>query len=478
MKKVLSACLAAVLLAGGLALTSTAAYADDSGSAGLPSEQAVEQTDANAGETAGDDQGGGDAVEQTGATDETGATDGQSSGDTGDTGEVSESVDTGAQTESATTFTAPETTVQTFGSQHKPSKPEKPSKKPAKPDAIVTYGEWEKTDVDCVKGVETYTRTVTTQDWTWSDHKKKWVKGEVTETTETKECDVKPGQCVPEKPEPVVTYGKWKKTSVDCELGIETYTRTVYTQDWKWSDHKKKWVKGEVTETTETKECEIKPGVCPPEKPEPVVTYGEWEVTAVDCTVKTQTLTRTVTTQDWKWSDHKKKWIPGEVTETTETETTEATPEQCPDPDEIVPVAPSVSSATAVCDDGQVIRGTGTITLPAIANASWEGTESGTITDVDPGEYTFRLIADEGFVIADANGFVDGVVTVTVADAGTPDCAVPTTPVDPGTPAKPASVAKLAVTGGSVAPWLLPAGALALLAGLAATIRSARASRR
>ncbi len=185
MKKVLSACLAAVLLAGGLALTSTAAYADDSGSAGLPSEQAVEQTDANAGETAGDDQGGGDAVEQTGATDETGATDGQSSGDTGDTGEVSESVDTGAQTESATTFTAPETTVQTFGSQHKPSKPEKPSKKPAKPDAIVTYGEWEKTDVDCVKGVETYTRTVTTQDWTWSDHKKRSVEGGVSETAVT-----------------------------------------------------------------------------------------------------------------------------------------------------------------------------------------------------------------------------------------------------------------------------------------------------
>lgn len=166
------------------------------------------------------------------------------------------------------TSTTEETTEPTTDEQCPPVIPPKPEPK-------VTYGEWVVGEPDCELGQVTKTRVVYTTDWEWNGEE--WVEGATTVTdTQTETEPATDEQCepvTPPKPEPKVTVGEWKKGEPDCQFGEVESTRTTYTTDWVWDDENGEWVEGETTETTETKTEAVTEEDCyVPPAPEPTTT--------------------------------------------------------------------------------------------------------------------------------------------------------------------------------------------------------------
>lgn len=159
------------------------------------------------------------------------------------------------------------------------------------------------------------------------------------------------GECKPPQPK-AETESRDQVEPADCEALTVTTNHQERSREYTWKDGK--WVAGEWSEwkTTSTSHRDATAEECPlPNKPEPVVTYGEWSGSP-DCEEGTYTQTRTVTTTDWVLDG--RTWVKGEPVTTTETVTREATAEECPAP-QVVTVEQASATAPSCEADGALV---------------------------------------------------------------------------------------------------------------------------
>lgn len=270
MKKFLAASATALLITGGLVLTTTPALADDGGGDAVPTAESY---------------GGGYPKPYPTYTPKPPQPDAIVTWGEWQTGEPD--CELGEVTKTRTKYTTEYTwngqewvegaTTETTETETEATTDEQcPPVIPPQPEPKVTYTEWQAGEVNCELNTQTFTRTKSTTEYTWNGYSEQWVEGKTTTETERKTETAPAEECtpvVPPKPEPKVTVGEWKKGEPDCQYGEVESTRTTSTTDWVWDEESGDWVEGETTTTTETKTEAVTEEECyVPPTPEPTTT--------------------------------------------------------------------------------------------------------------------------------------------------------------------------------------------------------------
>ncbi len=211
-----------------------------------------------------------------------------------------------------------------------------PPPPPVKPDDLVTFSVWVDGVYDCGDTTVEQTRTKTTT--TYQLVNNVWVAQQPTSVTETQtrnltqeELDALASECVPPKPDDLVTFSVWVDGVYDCGDTTVEQTRTKTTTTYQLVNNV--WVAQQPTSVTETQtrnltqeELDALASECVPPKPDDLVTFSVWVDGVYDCGDTTVEQTRTKTTTTYQLVNN--VWVAQQPTSVTETQTRNLTQEE------------------------------------------------------------------------------------------------------------------------------------------------------
>lgn len=201
-----------------------------------------------------------------------------------------------------------------------------------------------------------------------------------------------------------------------------------------------------------------------PEKPLPYADHGEWSRWTAECEARTATRSRSAVSVDWRWDEYRKTWVDDvRSTEATETETREATGEECPIPElpEDTVEYGNWSSPQVTCDSevGDEVEITRTVKTTTYTWGEDGEPLAASFTRTDTGTYVVTQADVEGLSCPVTPPTEEPKPTTTETPAPTPE-----------------STGTLAQTGGTTSPALPIAGILAAAVGIGLLSLRARRS--